>query len=731
MSGATINGQTFTLQDLFDRATYDIDYYQREYAWTHEDIRTLVNDLCTQFEEAKADPRTRRGIHRADPYFLGPFVYYEQRRGLRFLVDGQQRFTTLHLIFMHLYRQALALGNRNAVDKLVRVIREPHVGGWRFRINIAERRDALQALYDGRDYDPPLASSLSLRNLCTRSEELRELLEARIEAEDVPSFVDWILNRVLLVGIEAPSRDSGFKIFESMNDRGARLTPVDLLKSYLLSRVGHDEEELNLQWRKMLAELTPARDDPGAPSRFLKAALVAHHGRLDEGFTDVEDINSSLHLWVKRNAEDHLALRGPHQFFGFVERLIRLASTYRTFQSATHQLDRDHGLEALYFNNINGLSNQMAFVLAAIRPGDTLSVAKEKARLVANFIDRWYVVRVLTDESALDRDLDELMPKLIPQLRKCERPADVASFLVHELPDDQSFHPVTSFGLRGNNSAQVKYLLARLTAFAQTGWGEHDLTDDYLASDRRWQIEHIFPNRPERHSEGPDPIEFRLLRNRIGVLGLLKASVNASLQDTPIERKIEVYRSENLLLRCLHPMFQQNNKPMRTFIQLHDLQGHLRPLGSGGLRAAVTVREELYRRLCAAVWRLDRLGFSVEAPVADAAPDTVTPAAVVPAPRKPAGRLTDVQRMLRDGVLSAGTVITAVVGNAEVTATIEADGAIRLSTGDVFRKADDAGRAVKGRRCEGMKFWQVSRPDGARVSLRELRDAALSGSRPI
>ncbi|GAB3956909.1 hypothetical protein GCM10027614_70740 [Micromonospora vulcania] len=56
MSGATINGQTFTLQDLFDRATYDIDYYQREYAWTHEDIRTLVNDLCAQFEEAKADP---------------------------------------------------------------------------------------------------------------------------------------------------------------------------------------------------------------------------------------------------------------------------------------------------------------------------------------------------------------------------------------------------------------------------------------------------------------------------------------------------------------------------------------------------------------------------------------------------------------------------------------------------------------------------------------------------
>ena len=138
--------------------------------------------------------------------------------------------------------------------------------------------------------------------------------------------------------------------------------------------------------------------------------------------------------------------------------------------------------------------------------------------------------------------------------------------------------------------------MPRLTAFAQNGWGEDDLTADYPASERRWEID------------------------RIGVLGLLKASINASLQDTPIERKIEVYRRENLLLRCLHPMFQQNNKPMRTFIQLYDLQGHLRPLGTGGLRTAVTLRAELYRRLCAAVWRLDRLGFPMDETAIESAP---------------------------------------------------------------------------------------------------------------
>ncbi|RJL35765.1 GmrSD restriction endonuclease domain-containing protein [Bailinhaonella thermotolerans] len=726
MAGATINGRTFTLQELFDQAIYSIDNYQREYAWTDEDVRILVNDLCGKFGEARRDPRTRRGIHHAHPYFLGPFVYYEEGHGVRFLVDGQQRFTTLHLMFMHLHRQAVALGYRNAVDKLVPVIRKAHEGRWRFRIDIAERRDALQALYDGRDYEPGLGSSLSLRNLCARSAEMRELLESRLDAEEVSDFIDWMLTRVLMVGIEAPTRASGFHIFESMNDRGSRLTPVDLLKSYLLSSVGENqEEELNGQWRTMLAELTPGRDDPGGPSRFLKAALIAHYARLDEGFSDVEEINSSLHLWVRRNARGHLFLHGPERYFEFMKALIDLAKIYRTFQSATLRMDREHGLEAIYFNHANGLTNQMAFILAAIRPGEIQS-AKAKARVVANFIDRWYVVRVLADEPALDRDLDELMSRIIPQLRKCERLGDVATFLASEMPGDGNFQAVTSFGLRGNNSAQVRYLLARLTAFAQTGWGEEDRADDYIAPDRRWQIEHIFPNRPERHPEIGDPVEFRLLRNRIAVLGLLKSSVNASLQDTPLERKIEVYRSENLLLRCLHPTFRQNNKPIRTFIQQYELDSHLRPLGASDLRGAVTLRGELYRRLCAAVWDLRRLGFPAGPGTASRTAVT-DPSAIAVESKRPRSRPTDVQRMLRSGVLSAGTTLTGLVADTQVQAHIEADGSIRLSTGDLFRKADDAGRAVTGKRCEGMKFWHVTMPDGNRISLRDLRNLSAAG----
>jgi hypothetical protein len=56
MSAASIEGKAFVLQDLFERWSYDIDYYQREFAWSADDVRTLVDDLITQFRLAK---RTR------------------------------------------------------------------------------------------------------------------------------------------------------------------------------------------------------------------------------------------------------------------------------------------------------------------------------------------------------------------------------------------------------------------------------------------------------------------------------------------------------------------------------------------------------------------------------------------------------------------------------------------------------------------------------------------------
>ena len=61
----------------------------------------------------------------------------------------------------------------------------------------------------------------------------------------------------------------------------------------------------------------------------------------------------------------------------------------------------------------------------------------------------------------------------------------------------------------------------------------------YLSRERTWQIEHVFANHPERHAAEVDGLTFRLARNRIGGLGLLPASDNASVRDLPFAEKTD------------------------------------------------------------------------------------------------------------------------------------------------------------------------------------------------
>ena len=68
--------------------------------------------------------------------------------------------------------------------------------------------------------------------------------------------------------------------------------------------------------------------------------------------------------------------------------------------------------------------------------------------------------------------------------------------------------------------------------------------------------------------------------------------------------------------------------------------------------------------------------------------------------------------MIRKGVLAPGTPVIGHADGADTTAEIQPDGQLMLSTGDVFRRADDAARAVTGKKTEGMPFWRAMQPDG-------------------
>jgi len=742
-----IRGDAVSLDTLFGQATYKIDYYQREYAWSREHVEKLIDDLIESFEDYRPYARRRRD-QGDEEYFLGPFVYCDQGESIRFLVDGQQRFTTLHLIFLHLRLMAKDLGDTDSVDNLTRVVTSYGKRRRRvFRIDIEERTNALEALYEGSDYSPPQASSLSLRNLCARSAEIGNLLRSRVQADTLADFVDWLLGQVILVEIRAANRDDGYRIFESMNDRGARLTAVDLLKSFLLSNVGRDEEKLNRKWREMLAELTIRRGDAAAPKEFLRAALIARYADVSKP-ADAEEITTTLDIWVRRNADERLGLRRPDQFFEFVNDLISLATHYRRFLAASLTIQRSQQLEALFYNARNGIANQMILILAAVRPKDHETVALSKARLIASFLDRIYVLRMLNDHPVLDRDFDEITYRLVPLLRSSTTPDDVAAVLASEVADeDLAFSSIATYSLRGNNVSQVRYLLSRITSYVEEGCRKANEAERYLTQPHEWHIEHLWPNVHEKYAvEEPDPLEFRTLRNKIGALGLLPSGDNCSLGARPLVEKIEFYAPQNILVGVLNQTLHNGPYPrIREFVKANGVEDVFRPYGSKDtIRSIVAMRAELYRRLCERIWDPGRLGFAQIPPAGPALSNQPS------APGSRAGGTGTVRKrnkglavavsggrshyalMVKAGVLTPGTRLVGTQRKKDYWATIGQDGQLYFDGSDIGHPGpNEAGSVIKNSAgCDGLKFWHLEH-DGIRTPLRQVRDAArLDGRLP-
>ena len=96
-----LNVDQKTIKDLFQdkRADFLIPDYQRPYAWSETECRTLWDDI---FSFAIPD-EGRTEFDSNSEYFLGPIVTFKNDDAKMEVIDGQQRLTTLMLLLRAFY----------------------------------------------------------------------------------------------------------------------------------------------------------------------------------------------------------------------------------------------------------------------------------------------------------------------------------------------------------------------------------------------------------------------------------------------------------------------------------------------------------------------------------------------------------------------------------------------------------------------------------------------------
>lgn len=603
-----VHGTAKNIRELLSGAKYAIDYYQREYKWEQKQVIELLDDLTSKFLEDYEDGADRADVEKYTHYFLGSIII-SQKEGISFIVDGQQRLTSLTLLLIHLNH----LQKDHPEDQRVKVdelIYSTKYGKKSFNIQVEDREPCMNALFEHGAFEAE-GKPEAIVNLANRYEDIAENFPDSLKEAALPYFVDWLIENVHLVEITAYSDNDAYTIFETMNDRGLSLSPIDMLKGYLLSNIKDPKKRTtcNDLWKKRVQEIAGKGKD--MDSDFFKSWLRSQYAKTirerKQGATpgEFDRIGSEFHRWV-RECKFDLGLNSEESYVDFVRKNFDFyARQYQRLIEASRKLTP--GLEQVFYNAQAGFTLQPMLLLAPVTTSDLEATIDLKWRLAAIYLDILLTRRIWNYRSNDQSTMKYPIFMLMQEVRNLP-PDVVAQRLWDDLTSKQSGLAFNSqFALHGMNGRQITRILARMTAFVETGSG---LADQYLAyttgvGTKHFEVEHIWADKSERHTdEFSHPSDFTSYRNRIGGLLLLPKSFNASYGALPYTDKLKHYFGQNLLARSLHPDCYEHNPGFLSFCKETGLKFCPHPSFKKG---DLDTRQELYGQIANLVWNPDHI----------------------------------------------------------------------------------------------------------------------------
>ena len=256
-----LDASAATAGTLLSSHTFSIPEFQREYAWTTDEVQEFWDDLRNALED--------------NNYFLGLVIL--SGTGIRKeVVDGQQRILTLTLLAIALYHESIAADRRALADRLqatfLRAI-DFQTDEERPRLHFSSEQDAAtldmlltrpSAPTDISSYDRPTLSQFMFQAYNTLVTNLRSDL-APNPFKRLGIWADFITNHIYFANFVHPDPASAYRVFEIVNTRGKELTTADLLKSNILSQTApHMKEQRYREWQ------TLARAFPLSSTQFVQ-----------------------------------------------------------------------------------------------------------------------------------------------------------------------------------------------------------------------------------------------------------------------------------------------------------------------------------------------------------------------------------------------------------------------------------------------------------------------------
>lgn len=267
MPATNFNTANQTFRQLMGNGlSYRVPRFQRDYSWEQDHWDDLWQDLQGTLQP-DGEPA----------HYMGYLVLQTDDNKNFDVIDGQQRLTTLSLLALAVLKglQALIDGNVQPEDNQRRLdqLRNSYIGFLDPVTLIARSKLTLNRNNDAyyKDYLVPL-QRLPKRGLRASEHLLRKAFEwyskkvsetygGQRDGAALARFIDELADKLFFTVITVTDELNAFKVFETLNARGVRLSPTDLLKNYLFSVVHresaheHEIETLERRWEALVGRL--------------------------------------------------------------------------------------------------------------------------------------------------------------------------------------------------------------------------------------------------------------------------------------------------------------------------------------------------------------------------------------------------------------------------------------------------------------------------------------------
>jgi len=584
---AYVNPSTQSLKTCF-QSHYSLPYFQREYKWESRHFAELLDDIQAAFLLNYDPAHGRKEVADYAPYFLGSIITSAEQGGKKPLIDGQQRLTSAFLLLAYLERYRKDHGVANALD-LSTYLGSVSFGAMDYAIEFSDSRKAIFHRYldTTRTVAQAMDDAEDVADLDDGDRRLLEalrttdtLLNASVKAA-VAYFIDYVVERVLLIDISVNSESEAHRVFVTMNDRGLRLGPIDLLKGQILSKIPNaaDSQSCHAIWVQTINKLRALGNEED--SLFFRNLFRAKWATTMRGKAkgdpagDFDIIGEAYHRWFDDNTAT-LSIQNADDYVQFArDDIPKYAEIYTFIKEAEAELKV--GFESVYYNSVRKFSFQPMILLSVATASDTTTDWQKKIALASRFLDIMLTTRTIEGKENNYDNLKDISFALAKEIRN-KSSAQLLTYVRTEWPKYEPIIPdLSKLTYAKADKSDLLYVLARIAANLEDAFALTNRVgfSTYWQRDRgrkTFDLEHLLKDAfdpaalPAAHGFA-DAKDYAEHRNLIGALALLPRSRNRSLQDKPYREKLVAYATENVLTQTLCEALYESNPNVATYVQ--------------------------------------------------------------------------------------------------------------------------------------------------------------------